>query len=424
MSAPDDPDDFAQMLADFEKETGAAPKTAKDKHVRKKDARVGDLVRVRVVSIGHDAAFVDLGAKAEGMLDLADLRDADGKPKVKVGDEVDAHVVEVNGKAGCPVLRIAGMGMGRGTAKVAELESAAQHGIPVDGTVTGVNKGGVEVLVAGIRAFCPISQLELRHVADASVYIGQKLTFKITKYDTSGRNTDLVLSRRALLEEEQRRKAETTRKQLVEGAVMRGVVTTLKDYGAFVDLGGVEGMIHVSELGFARVGKPADVLTVGQPVEVVVLKITPPEGPRGQERIALSLKALERDPWQDVSDRFPAGRRLPGTVMRLESFGAFLELEPGIEGLLHISELAAGGGHVHHAKDKAKVGQVLEVVVNSVDVERHRISLGLASRVDETTVDAEGAAQAARASGPKTLGTFGDLLKKASAPQDKGGRKR
>jgi small subunit ribosomal protein S1 len=424
MSAPDDSDDFAKMLADFEKETGAAPRTAKDKHVRKKDPKVGDLVRARVVSLGHDAAFVDLGAKAEGMLDLADLRDADGKPKIKVGDEVDAHIVEVNGKAGCPVLRIAGMGMGRGTAKVAELESAAEHGIPVDGVVTGVNKGGVEVTVAGIRAFCPISQLELRHVADANVYIGQRLTFKITKYETTGRGTDLVLSRRVLLEEEQRRKAETTRKQLVEGAVMRGVVTTLKDYGAFVDLGGVEGMIHVSELGFARVGKPADVLTVGQPVEVVVLKITPPEGPRGQERIGLSLKALEKDPWQDVADNFPAGRRLSGKVMRLESFGAFLELEPGIEGLLHISELAAGGGHVQHAKDKAKVGQVIEVVVNSVDVERHRISLGLGSKVDETTVDAEGQASAASARGPKTMGTFGDLLKKASGPQDKGGRKR
>jgi small subunit ribosomal protein S1 len=424
MSAPDDSDDFAKMLADFEKETGAAPRTAKDKHVRKKDPRVGDLVRVRVVSIGHDAAFVDLGAKAEGMLDLADLRDADGKPKVKVGDEVDAHVVEVNGKAGCPVLRIAGMGMGRGTAKVAELESAAQHGIPVDGVVTGVNKGGVEVTVAGIRAFCPISQLDSRHVADANVFVGQRLTFKVTKYDTSGRTPDLVLSRRALLEEENRRKAENIRAKLVPGAVLHGVVTTLKDYGAFVDLGGVEGMIHVSELGFARVGKPSDVLTVGQPVEVVLLKITPPEGPKGQERIALSLKALERDPWQDVSDRFPAGRRLSGTVVRLETFGAFLELEPGVEGLLHVSELAGGGGLVRHAKDKAKIGQVIEVVVNSVDIERHRISLGLGSKVDETTVDAEGAATAARASGPKTLGTFGDLLKKATSGQDKGSRKR
>jgi small subunit ribosomal protein S1 len=430
--APDDnnDEDFGKMLAEFEQQTGAAPKSAKDKHTRKRDPKVGDLVRARIVSIGHDAAFVDLGAKAEGMLDLADLRDAEGRPTVKVGDEIEAHIVEVGGKAGCPVLRTSGLG--RGPAKVAELESAAQHGIPVEGTVTGVNKGGVEVLVAGIRAFCPISQLDLRHVADATAFIGQKLTFRITKYDTSGRNTDLVLSRRVLLEEEQRKKAATTREKLVAGAVLHGTVTSLKDYGAFVDLGGIEGMIHVSELGFSRVGKPSDVLTPGQPVEVVVLKISPPEGPRGQERIALSLKALEKDPWQDVADRFPAGRRLNATVVRLEQFGAFVELEPGVEGLLHISELAAGSGMVRHAKDKAKVGQVIEVVVLAVDAERHRLSLGLGSKVDETTVDAEGAVQAARASGPTSLGTFGDLLRKATTPgtpgasgtQDKGGRRR
>ena len=422
MAPDDDSEDFGKMLAEFEQTTGAAPKSAKDKHVRKRDPRVGDLVRARVVSIGHDAAFVDLGAKAEGLLDLADLRDTDGRPRIKVGDEVEAHVVEVGGKAGCAVLRIAGTS-GRASVKVAELETAAQHGLPVDGTVTGVNKGGVEVLVAGVRAFCPISQLDLRHVADATAFIGQRLTFRITKYDDSGRNTDLVLSRRALLEEEQRRKAETTREKLVAGAVLTGTVTTLKDYGAFVDLGGIEGMIHVSELGFARVGKPSDVLTVGQTVEVVVLKISPPEGPRGQERIALSLKALEKDPWQDVAERYPVGRRASATVVRLEQFGAFVELEPGLEGLLHISELAAGSGMVRHAKDKAKVGQVIEVVVLAVDVERHRLSLGLGSKVDETTVDAEGAA---RASGPTSLGTFGDLLKKAGASQnqDKGGRKR
>src|SRR4030095_7279609 len=144
MASPDDNDseDFGKLLAEFEQQTGTAPKRAKDKHVQRRDPKVGDLVRARVVSIGHDAAFVDLGAKAEGMLDLADLRDADGRPKVKVGDEVEAHVVEVTGRAGCPVLRIAGSGgMGRGPAKVAELESAAAHGLPVDGVVSAVNKG-------------------------------------------------------------------------------------------------------------------------------------------------------------------------------------------------------------------------------------------------------------------------------------------
>ncbi len=417
-------EDFASMLAEFEQQTGAAPRTAKDKHTRKRDPKVGDLVRARIVSIGHDAAFVDLGAKAEGMLDLADLRDADGKPKVKVGDEIEAHIVEVGGKAGCAVLRMSGLG--RGPAKLAELESAAQHGIPVEGTITGVNKGGVEVLVAGLRAFCPISQLELRHVADATVYIGQKLTFRITKYEDSPRGTDLVLSRRVLLEDEQRKKAETTRALLIEGAVLSGTITSLKDYGAFVDLGGIEGMIHVSELGFSRVGKPSDVLTPGQPVEVVVLKISPPEGGRGQGRIALSLKALLKDPWSDLVERFSAGTRVTGTIVRVEPFGAFVELTPGVEGLLHISELSPqnqgsqGQGQTRASKDKHKPGDKLEVVVLSVDAERRRLSLGLASRADETTVDAEGKAGAARAAGPASMGTLADLLK----GRDKGQRKR
>jgi small subunit ribosomal protein S1 len=407
MSTDDKTDDFASMLAQFERETGAP-----DPRKKKRDPKVGDMVRARIVSIGAEAVFVDLGAKAEGMIDLVELRDADGKPTVKVGDEIEARVVDTSGKAGCVILRTAGLG--RGAASKAELDQAAQFGLPVDGMVTGVNKGGVEVQVAGVRGFCPISQLELRHVADAAAYVGQRLQFKITKYDTSGRSVDLVLSRRALLEEEQQRKAAELVDKLVPGAQLSGTVTSLKDYGAFVDLGGIEGMIHVSELGFSRVSKPEDVLKVGQPVTVVVMKITPDERGKGQ-RIALSLKALEQDPWEDVAQRFGPGTRVSGKVMRVESFGAFVELAPGIEGLLHVSELS-GGRQVRHAKELVKAGDTVDVVVAQVEPERRRIGLETGGKADERAIEQEARGIAA-AQAPRTLGTFGDLLKKAQQPK-------
>jgi small subunit ribosomal protein S1 len=409
MTPPPDEDvdeDFGSALAQFEQETGTAPK----KGAKRKSRQVGDMVRARVVNVGHDAVFVDLGDKAEGVLDLVELRGPDGKATIAVGDEVEARIVEI-GKDGIVVLRKSGMG--RGPAAKAELEQAYAAGIPVEGTVTGVNKGGVEVQVAGVRGFCPISQLDLRHVEDPAPFVGRKLSFRITKYDVAGRNADLVVSRRALLQEEEARRAEGTREHLAVGAVMRGTVTTLKDYGAFVDLGGLEGMIHVSELGFARVGKPSDVLTVGQPVEVVVLKISTDE--KGNERIGLSLKALEKDPWADAAERFGAGARAIGTVMRIEQFGAFVELAPGIEGLLHVSELAQGK-QSRHAREHTKVGDKLEVIVQVFEAERRRISLALSAKVDAETIDAEGAA---RAQAPAKMGTLADLIRKSLESKQK-----
>jgi small subunit ribosomal protein S1 len=400
----DDPEDFAKMLAEFE-----PPK-------RRKTFELGEMVRARITAIGRESVFVELGPKAEGVIDLVELRDEEGHVCVKVGDEIDARVVDTGAKSGTVQLRVAGLG-GRGIAKKAELETAAAAGLPVDGVVSGVVKGGVEVQVAGVRAFCPISQLDARHVEDAQVFVGQRLKFRITKYDTTFRSVDLVVSRRALLEEEQSRLAAATRKKLTVGAVLHGTVTTLKDYGAFVDLGGLEGLIHVSELGFQRGVKTADVLQVGQPVDVQVLKIETDKD--GRERVSLSLKALADDPWANVAERYPVGRRVTAKVTRVEQYGAFLELEPGLEALLHISELAPGA-QVKHARERAKVGDAFEVIVQAVEPERRRLSLALSAKVDAETVDAEGAT-AARA--PRSLGTFGDLLAKAQR-NDKGKGKR
>jgi small subunit ribosomal protein S1 len=385
MSPPDDEEDFAALLSQYEREHPDA--------ARRKQPRVGETLHCRVVSIGKDAAFVDLGAKSEGMIDLGELRDADGKLTVAVGDELDATVVETEGEAGCVVLR---RRLGRGPEARAELEQAHAHGIPVEGLVSAVVKGGLEVQVAGVRAFCPISQVEVRFVEDASPYVGQRLTFRITRYEPRGPN--VILSRRAILEEETRARAAETRARLGVGAVVEGTVSSLKDYGAFVDLGGLEGLLHVSEIGFARVAHPKEVLAVGQRVSVQILKIERSSEPERPEKISLSLKSLERDPWSDAAERFPEGVRVSGRVARLESFGAFVELAPGLEGLVHASEL---GG------DRPSKGQQVTVTVLGVDVDKRRISLSMARAGD----DAEADAPRSFSEQPR-FGTLGDLFKK------------
>jgi small subunit ribosomal protein S1 len=395
-------EDFAALFAEFE---GKAKQQGGRRDARR-EVQVGELVRGRVVSIGADDAFVSIqGGKSEGMLPLEDLRDEAGKLTAKVGDEIEARVVEVDGRAGCVVLR---RSLGRGPDAKAELAQAAQLGVPVVGTVTAVNKGGVEVTVAGVRGFCPISQLELRHVDDAAAYVGRKLSFRITRYELDRRGANLVLSRRALLEEEARAKAAETRTRLAPGAVVSGTVVAVKDFGAFVDLGGLEGLVPASELGFGRGTKPADVVAVGQTIEVQVLRIEKTDDQRRPERITLSLKALATDPWDEAVARFAPGTKARGRVTRVESFGAFVELAPGLEGLLHVSELA-GGRQARHARDLVAVGAEVEVTVLSIDRERRRVSLGSGDREDVVDPDA---LAAVRAAAPAKLGTLGDLLSK------------
>ncbi|MBN2574878.1 MAG: S1 RNA-binding domain-containing protein [Deltaproteobacteria bacterium] len=399
-------EDFASLLAEFEGSQGRQARFV---------ARVGDTVHGRVVMIGQESAVVEIaGGAVEGMIDLDQLRDGDGNLGVKVGDEIDARVVETMGKQGSVVLRRA---MGRGPEAKAELAQAARLGLAVEGTVTAVNKGGVEVTVAGVRGFCPISQLEARHVADAGEYVGRKLQFRVTRYDVDRRGVNLVVSRRVLLEEEARDRAEKVRAKLVAGAVLPGVVASIRDFGAFVDLGGIEGMLHVSELGFSRQKRPSEVLTVGQRLDVQVLKIEKTGDAKRPERITLSLKALERDPWEDVRARLAAGTQVTGRIVRVESFGAFVELLPGVEGLLHTSELG-GGKPVRHAREICKLGDRLVVTVLALDHERRRIALGLGERDD--VVSQEDLAAARAAAGPARFGTLGDLLR-AKKPGGAGG---
>ena len=381
----DQDDDFAAMFAESEK---GAP--------RARRPRVGDMVDGKVISIGKDAVFIDAGGKAEGVLERSQVTDPEGNLRVKVGDRLEARVVSDQG--GVLQLRVK---LARGPEAKAELVQAAELGIPVEGLVTEVIKGGVSVDVAGVRGFCPASQIDARFVEDLAVYVGQKLEFRITRYEPP---RNLVLSRRALVEEQKEKLAAVTRKSLVPGAVLRGKVVGFKPFGAFVDIGGIEGMLHVSELGFSRVEKPDDVLKLGQEIDVAVLKIEP--GEKG-ERISLSLKALANDPWNDATAHLREGQRLKGTVTRLQPFGAFVEVAPNVEGLVHISELGASR-RINHPKEVVSVGQEVEAVVLGVDQERRRLSLSLSASTDGTAEDVAAAARSHAA--PAKLGTFGDLL--------------
>ena len=386
----DDDEDFAAMFAASEQ---AKPRGAKR-------PKVGDLVKGTIVTLGKDAVFVDLGGKAEGQLDRAQVTDPDGKLLVKVGDVIEARVAADAG--GVLSLRTK---LGRGPEARAELAQAQELGIPVEGLVTEVVKGGLSVDVAGVRGFCPASQIDTRFVDDLSVYVGQRLTFQITRYEPR----NLVLSRRALLEAENERRAAETRKTLVPGLVVRGKVVGFKPFGAFVDIGGIEGMLHVSELGYSRVEKPEDVLALGQEIDAVVLKVEPGQG-KERERISLSLKALGNDPWSDAVAKLTDGQRVKGTITRLQPFGAFVELSPGVEGLVHISELGAGR-RINHPKEVVSIGQPVEATILAIDRERRRLSLSLADSKDASPAEVAEAQSARRA--PDKLGTFGDLLQRS-----------
>jgi small subunit ribosomal protein S1 len=385
----DQDEDFAAMLAESEK---GVPRTKRPK--------VGDLVKGKVISFGKDTVFVDLGGKAEGVLERSQVHDSEGKLLIKVGDVVEARIVSEAG--GVLTLRVK---LGRGPEAKAELQQAHELGIPVEGVVTEVIKGGVSVDVAGVRGFCPASQIDARFVEDLTTYVGQKLTFRITRYEPR----NLVLSRRVLVEEEKAKIATETRKKLEPGLVVRGKVVGFKSFGAFVDIGGMEGMLHVSELGYSRVEKPEDVLSLGQEVDVVVLKVEQTvEKGRTVDRISLSLKALATDPWRDAVAMFKEGQRLKGKVTRLMAFGAFVEIAPGIEGLVHISELGAGR-RINHPKEVVSPAQEVEATILRIDVPERKIALSLATSEGGT---AEEVAEATRAQPAAKFGTFGDLFSK------------
>jgi small subunit ribosomal protein S1 len=329
--------------------------------------RVGERVEGTVVLVGRDAVFIEVDGKREAFIEATELRAPDGTLSVKVGDTLAAQVVAVDEGGQIRLGRSL-----TASGDVASLQRAKEANVPIEGKVTGVNKGGLEVDIAGHRAFCPLSQVERRGAGEASdpkELIGKTLSFLITELRDGGKN--VVVSRRAVLEREAGNAAKRTLESLVVGAVIRGTVTAVRDFGAFVDLGGVEGLIPASEVAHDRSRAIGDAVHAGDVVDVLVREIKDAPKPGATPKITLSLKALTDDPWDNATLR--AGEVVAGTIARVTDFGAFVRLaSSGLEGLLHASEL---GGKKDEGLRALKVGEAIKVVVRAVDKEARRVSL-------------------------------------------------
>jgi small subunit ribosomal protein S1 len=361
ISNPDTPE--TQPVAESAESFGDILSQYQKSHSRKTEG--SRQLQATVIAVNAEAVFFDIGYKSEGILPLAALQGETLKPGDKAlvtvkGRDLDGYYELSRFKVERPMDWTA-------------LEKAFADKTTVLGTVTGVIKGGFSVDV-GVRAFMPASRSGVREAADMEKLVGQEIRCRIIKLDVT--DEDVVVDRRAVAEEEERSAKDKFYSQIKEGETVSGTVRSLTDYGAFVTLGGdgVDALLHVSDIAWGRVNKPADVLTVGQAVEVKVLKV----GSEGdKKRISVGLKQLQPHPWDAVAEKFKAGERVRGTVTRLMEFGAFVELDPGIEGLIHISEMSWSKGKIRKASDVVKPGETVEVVILQVNAAEHRLSLGL-----------------------------------------------
>src|SRR5438270_8215249 len=348
-TASDSTENFGEVFSQYQKD-----------HSRKKDG--GNRLDATVIAVTAESVFFDIGYKSEGILPIAELRGETLKP----GDKAQ---VTVKGRDPDGYYELSRFKVER-PMDWSALEKAFAEKSAVLGTVTAVVEGGVSVDV-GVRAFMPASRSGVRDAAEMEKLVGQEIRCRIIKLDVT--DEDVVVDRRALAEEEERATKDRLYGQIKEGDTISATVRSLTDYGAFVDVGGVDALLHVGDIAWGRINKPADVLSVGQQVEVKVLKLAN-EGEK--KRISVGMKQLLAHPWDSIADKFKADERVRGTVTRLADFGAFVELEPGIEGLIHISEMSWSKGKIRKASDVVKEGETVEVVILGVDAAQRRLSLG------------------------------------------------
>ena len=369
MSNPETPEN--QPIAESTESFGDILSQYQKSHSRKMEG--SRQLQATVIAVNAESVFFDIGYKSEGILPLAALQGETLKPGDKClvtvkGRDLDGYYELSRFKVERPM-------------DWTELEKAFAGKTTVLGTVTGVIKGGFSVDV-GVRAFMPASRSGIREAAEMEKLVGQEIRCRIIKLDVT--DEDVVVDRRAVAEEEERSAKDKFYSQIKEGDTVSGTVRSLTDYGAFVDLGGVDALLHVSDIAWGRVNKPSDVLSVGQAVEVKVLKVASDSDKR---RISVGLKQLQPHPWDAVAEKFKAGDRVRGTVTRLVEFGAFVELEPGIEGLIHISEMSWSKGKIRKASDVVKQGETVEAVILQVNAAEHRISLGLKQALGDPWAD-------------------------------------
>ena len=362
----------------------------------------GQKLTGKVLKIGSEWIFMDTGQKGEGVIERKEFLDIDGNLTIAEGDNVSAYFLSSSHGEMRFTTRIGGGASGGGSG---QLEQAWQAGVPVEGVIEKEIKGGYEIKLGSARAFCPYSQIALRRVEHPEALIGTRMAFRISEYAENGRN--IVVSRRAILEEEQRLLKEEAQAGISEGMTVTGTVISIQDYGAFLDIGGLEGLLPISELGWSRVKDVRDVLNVGQQLKVVVKSID-----REKERISLSLKDTLADPWEQIADKFPEGSFHAGTVVRLDTFGAFVTIGEGVDGLLHISRLG-GGKRINHPREVLKEGEQIEVKIESVDSANRRISLALAGPARAAAEEEATMSEFRRQSddAPKGMGTLADMLR-------------
>ncbi len=330
------------------------------------ELKPGSIITGKVVEIRPDVVIVNAGLKSEGVIPIEQFKDENGELEVQVGDEVEVALEAVEDGFGETRLS-------REKAKRARawkvLEKAFENDEIVKGVISGKVKGGFTVDIMGIRAFLPGSLVDVRPVRDTTYLEGKELEFKVIKLDQKRNN--VVVSRRAVVEQEYSAEREALLKNLQEGMVIKGVVKNLTDYGVFVDLGGIDGLLHITDMAWKRIKHPSEMVNVGDEIEVKVLKFD-----RERNRVSLGLKQLGQDPWVDLARRYPEGTRLFGKVTNIADYGCFVEIEEGVEGLVHVSEMDWTNKNVNPAK-VVHVGQEVEVMVLDIDEERRRISLGM-----------------------------------------------
>src|SRR6184192_137788 len=329
------------------------------------ELKENEIVRGSVVQVTKDYAVVDIGYKSEGQVPIQEFGLLEGKPNVKAGDKVDVLLESRENDTGMVVLSKEKADKMR---IWDEISAACERDELVEGTIVGRVKGGLSVDI-GVKAFLPGSQVDLRPIRNLDKLIGEKYKFKVIKFNKKRGN--IVLSRRVLLEKEREELKKDTLQKLKEGAILTGIVKNLTDYGAFIDLGGIDGLLHITDMSWGRVGHPSELFKVNDDIDVIVLKYDP-----ATERVSLGHKQLITDPWAAVMERYPVGARVGGKVVSLTDYGAFVELEAGVEGLIHVSEMS-WSKRVKHPSKILNVGDTVDAMVLGVDPTARRISLGL-----------------------------------------------
>ncbi len=368
----------------------------------------GQRMEAMIVKITPEWVFIDVGGKHEGYLDRKEFLDAEGALTVKEGDRIKAYFLSSQHNEKLFTTKV-----GAGEAGRAFLEDAAHSGIPVEGLVEREVKGGFEIKVAGdTRGFCPFSQMGLVRVETPANWVGQRLTFKILEFGERGRN--IILSHRAILEEEQAKLREGLKASLKEGMPVKGKIVSVLKFGAFVDLGGIQALIPISEIAWEHVTDISERLSVGQEVDAVILKLD-----WENNRVSLSLRSNLPDPWERVEKEFPVGATFTGTVARLTKFGAFVTLLPGVDGLVHISKLGKGK-RITHPSEVLAEGQSLAVKIEQIDRENKRISLAPLGDAEEEKAEELEDYQQFVGKAPGSFGSFADALQKKTGEKKKG----